>query len=66
MLTIHLPEEMDFPLKALAKATGRTEAHHVRKATIEYLNDLEGAYIAGKRLVEIQGGRELDEAGTSG
>jgi len=57
MLTIHLPEEMESQLKALAKATGKTEAYYVRKAVIEYLNDLADVHIAEKRLEDIRAGR---------
>jgi len=57
MLTIHLPEELESQLKVLAKATGKTEAHHVKMAIIECLNDLADAYIAEKRLEDIRAGR---------
>lgn len=52
MLAIELPADVEARLEALARATGRTEASHAREAILEYLEDLEDARIAEKRLAE--------------
>ena len=52
MLAIELPADVEARLEALARATGRTGASHAREAILEYLEDLEDARIAEKRLAE--------------
>jgi RHH-type rel operon transcriptional repressor/antitoxin RelB len=57
MLAIRLPAEIEDRLDALAKATGRTKTFYAREAILEYLDDLEDAYLAEKRLENIRAGR---------
>jgi RHH-type rel operon transcriptional repressor/antitoxin RelB len=57
MLAIRLPEGIEERLNVLAKETGRTKTFYVREAILEYLDDLEDAYLAEKRTTDIQAGR---------
>lgn len=57
MLAIRLPSEIETRLDALAKATGRTKTYYAREAILEYLDDLEDAYMAEQRMIEIRAGR---------
>jgi RHH-type transcriptional regulator, rel operon repressor / antitoxin RelB len=50
MLAIRLPPEIEAELTALAKRTGRTKTFYAREAILNYLEDLEDAAIAEKRL----------------
>ena len=58
MLAIRLPEEIEFRLDALAKATGRTKTFYVREAIIEHLSDLEDLYMAEQVVRRIRSGEE--------
>ncbi|UFS68593.1 DUF6290 family protein [Geomonas sp. RF6] len=57
MLAIDLPEDIQMRLDRLAKATGRPKSFYAREAIIEYLDDLEDAYLAEKELAEIRAGK---------
>lgn len=57
MLAIRLPKEIEERLDLLAKKTGRTKTFYAREAILEYLDDLEDAYIAEKRYADIQSGK---------
>lgn len=57
MLAIRLPAEVESRLDALAKATGRTKTFYAREAILEYLDDLEGLYLAEQRLIDIRAGK---------
>jgi len=57
MLAIRLPEEIEKRLDALAKRTGRTKTYYARQAILEHLDDLEGIYLAEKRLQNLRAGR---------
>lgn len=46
MLAIRLPEEIEQRLTDLAKRTGRTKTFYAREAILNYLEDLEDAYLA--------------------
>lgn len=46
MLAIRLPADIEQRLDALAKATGRTKTFYAREAILQYLDDLEDAYLA--------------------
>ena len=65
MLALILPIEIETRLDALAKSTGRTKTFYAREAILEYLDDLEDAYLAQSRLEDIRAGRSstigLDE-----
>lgn len=65
MLALRLPIEIEMRLDALAKSTGRTKTFYAREAILEYLDDLEDAYLAQSRLEDIRAGRSstisLDE-----
>ena len=58
MLAIRLPEEIEFRLEALAKATGRTKTFYAREAIIEHLADLEDLYMAEQVVRRIRSGEE--------
>lgn len=57
MLAIRLPPEVEARLEALAKATGRTKTYYAREAILEHLDDLEDAYLAEQRLIDIRAGK---------
>ena len=65
MLALRLPIEIETRLDALAKSTGRTKTFYAREAILEYLDDLEDAYLAQSRLADLHAGRSstisLDE-----
>ncbi len=58
MLAIRLPEDIERRLEALAEATGRTKTFYAREAILEYLDDMEDAYLAGKRMEELKRGKD--------
>jgi RHH-type rel operon transcriptional repressor/antitoxin RelB len=58
VLAIRLPQEVEQRLDALAKNTGRTKTFYVRRAILEYLDDLEDIYMAEKTLEDIKSGKE--------
>jgi RHH-type transcriptional regulator, rel operon repressor / antitoxin RelB len=53
MLAIRLPPEIEKQLADLAKKTGRTKTFYAREAILNYLEDMEDAYIAEKALDEF-------------
>jgi RHH-type transcriptional regulator, rel operon repressor / antitoxin RelB len=53
MLAIRLDPKIEKRLAALAKKTGRTKTFYAREAILNYLEDLEDAYIAEKALDEF-------------
>ena len=65
MLALRLPSDIEMRLDALAKSTGRTKTFYAREAILEYLDDLEDAYLAQSRLADLHAGRSstisLDE-----
>ncbi len=58
MLAIRLPEDIERRLEALALATGRTKTFYAREAILEYLDDLEDAALAGKRMEDMRRGKD--------
>ncbi|HQL48255.1 MAG: hypothetical protein BWY56_01124 [Acidobacteria bacterium ADurb.Bin340] len=58
MLAIRLSEDIERRLEALAAATGRTKTFYAREAIVEYLDDLEDAYLAGKRMEDLKRGKD--------
>ena len=52
-LAIRLPEDIEYRLEALAKATGRTKTFYAREAILEYQDDL-----GGKRVEALQRGKD--------
>jgi len=63
MLAIRLPEDIECRLEALAKATGRTKTFYAREAILEYLDDLEDVFLAGKRMEALQRGKDRSLGG---
>ncbi len=65
MLALRLPEEIENRLTVLAQKTGRTKSFYAREAILEYLDDLEDAYLGKQVLDRINQGKEriytLDE-----
>jgi RHH-type transcriptional regulator, rel operon repressor / antitoxin RelB len=57
MLAIRLPATIEKRLERLAKRTGRTKTYYAREAILQHLEDLEGIYLAEKRLADIRAGR---------
>jgi RHH-type transcriptional regulator, rel operon repressor / antitoxin RelB len=57
MLAIRLPATIEKRLDRLAKRTGRTKTYYARQAILEHLADLEGVYLAERRLEGIRAGR---------
>ena len=51
MLALRLPPEVAKRLDALAKKTGRTKSFYAREAILRYIEDLEDAFVARRRLV---------------
>ncbi len=58
MLALRLPEEIERRLEALAKSTGRSKFFYAREAILEYLDDLEAAYLPDEILKRIDSGEE--------
>lgn len=58
MLALRLPEVIERRLTALAKKTGRSKSFYAREAILEYLDDLEAAYISDEVLKRIESGQE--------
>ena len=58
MLALRLPEVIERRLTALAKRTGRSKSFYAREAILEYLDDLEAAYISDEVLKRIESGQE--------
>jgi RHH-type transcriptional regulator, rel operon repressor / antitoxin RelB len=53
MLAIRLPPEIEKRLEKLAKKTGRTKTFYAREAILNYLEGLDDAEIAERRLDEF-------------
>ena len=58
MLALRLPEVIERRLTALAERTGRSKSFYAREAILEYLDDLEAAYISDEVLKRIESGQE--------
>jgi RHH-type transcriptional regulator, rel operon repressor / antitoxin RelB len=54
MLAIRLPKELEDRLADMAKKTGRTKTFYAKEAILNYLEDLEDAYIAEKAWDEFE------------
>ncbi len=50
MLAIRLPTKIEKRLTTLAKRTGRTKTCYATEAILQYMDDLEDAYLAVDRL----------------
>jgi RHH-type rel operon transcriptional repressor/antitoxin RelB len=61
MLALRLPKDLEARLDALARATGRTKSYYAREAIGLLLQELEGAYLGGRRRrvqhKKVAGGR---------
>lgn len=57
MLALRLPPEIENRLAALSKRTGRSKSYYAREAILEYIDELEDAYLAEQRLADLRGGR---------
>lgn len=62
---VRLPDELNERLMALAHQTGRTASYYLREALETHLDELEDAYLAEQRLIDIDAGHlepiSLDE-----
>ena len=58
LLAIPLPEDIERRLEVLAEATGRTKTFYATEAILEYLDDLEEVFLAGKRMEALQRGKD--------
>jgi len=65
MLALRLPDDIERRLDALAKRSGRSKSFYAREAILEYLDDLEAAYLSDEILKRVDSGQEktctLDE-----
>lgn len=50
MLSIRLPKEINNRLENLATKTGRTKTFYVKQAILEFLEEMEDAYLALDRI----------------
>ncbi|CAG0995340.1 MAG: ribbon-helix-helix protein, CopG family [Rhizobiaceae bacterium] len=50
MLALRLPPDIEKRLDDLARKTGRTKSFYAREAILEYLADMEDAYLAEQRM----------------
>lgn len=53
---VKLSEDLELKLEALARASGKPVAFHVREAILAYLEDMEDLQIAEVRLADVQAG----------
>jgi RHH-type transcriptional regulator, rel operon repressor / antitoxin RelB len=56
-VSLRLPEDIANRLTALARRTGRSKTYYMIEAIREHLDDLEGLYLAERRLIDIREGR---------
>lgn len=61
MLAIRLDKKIEERLNSLARKTGRTKTFYAREAILEYLDDMEDAYLAVQRLQENEKTYSIDE-----
>jgi RHH-type rel operon transcriptional repressor/antitoxin RelB len=57
MLALRLPPEIEERLEKLALSTGRSKSFYARQAILEYIDDLEDAYLASQRLEDLRIGK---------
>lgn len=57
-ITFRIDTDIDERLNRLARETHRDKSFYLREALEEHLSDLEGIYLAEKRLEDIRAGRE--------
>jgi RHH-type rel operon transcriptional repressor/antitoxin RelB len=50
MLALRLPQQIEKRLAELARKTGRTKSFLAREAILTYLDEIEDAYLAKRRL----------------
>lgn len=50
MLTINLPDDIEYRLKSLSLSTGRTVQYYAREAILEFIDEMEDRFIALNRL----------------
>lgn len=60
-LCIRLPETIDKRLDNLATKTGRTKTYYAREAILEYIEEMEDAYTALRRLEKNEKTYSLEE-----
>ena len=51
--TVRLPDDLDFRLSRLAKATKRTKSYFIREALERMIEDMEDAYLAETEYEEF-------------
>ena len=57
MISMRLTPELEARLDALVKRTGRTKTFYIREAITEHIEELEDAYFADLRVVDLRAGR---------
>ena len=62
MIAIRLPADIDERLTALARRTNRTKTYYVREAILQFIEDMEDAYIAVERLEKPGRRLSMEEA----
>jgi len=56
-VSLRLPEDLKIRLEKLSKRTGRSKTYYMVEAITEKLGELEGLYLAEKRLIEHRAGK---------
>ena len=56
--SVRLPKDAEERLNHLSKVTGRPKSFYIKQAILEYLDDLEDAYLRDKVLKRIKRGKE--------
>ena len=55
--SIRLEPAIEQRLDRLAQTTGRTKAYYLRELVVDGLDDLEDAYLAEQRLIDLKMGK---------
>ena len=55
--SIRLEPAIEQRLDRLAQVTGRTKAYYLRELVVDGLDDLEDAYLAEQRLIDLKMGK---------
>jgi len=63
MAALHVPDEIESQIEALAHRTGESKDDLVREAILTYLEDRQDALLAAQRLAKSTDRISLDEIG---